>query len=239
MHLACFWKSGLEELSESMHLSKKYLADFPNIPDETKALLEEAVQHLKLATRHHAWSEWNIRSNLSFPMDASPLPETVRAQCSDSSKANSIFLDSTSLLQLRIANKGGASIEEVVASSTMHPGTKQEPIVVDVVPTNKAKKVKKGKGAAAIAGSEKTRNPSLRPATSQSFILRGGEDNIDAQLALAQGNAANLADQPHLSRPLPEILRITSRSAKVNHVLKSILTAPADDKFVIFGTNGR
>ncbi|ORY35479.1 SNF2 family N-terminal domain-domain-containing protein [Naematelia encephala] len=239
LHLACFWYTSPEmNLLGSLEASQAHLNE-AQMTEENRTLLEEAVQQLRSAIEDPVWSEWNSNVHFSLPFDASLLPEVIKVASTRSPNSNPNLVDAGMLLKLRNDNKGGVSLDELSTIAAIELAATS----FAAQPTGKSKTSRGKKLDDGVSSQVKA----PVPVSSETMVASRGKqrttvhdvEGIDEQLQLARSNAAALRERPDhtdLPRPLPERMQTYSRSAKVNYVLHSILSAHEEDKFVIFGS---
>ncbi|WVQ72084.1 hypothetical protein IAR50_001629 [Cryptococcus sp. DSM 104548] len=257
LHLACFWYSARDmDAFECLLRTREWLEKHPNSPGHIREKLEEACWHLERAIKEEGWVEW-MGNAVSMPCDGSFLPPILHQAWSDSLDTKPDMVDVHSLNTLRELNVKGASLQELhmagwasrvekcdwfweVLGKGYMTGQIRELLgdkaAKAAMPKKEKKKEEGKKGvsttiSAAQAPREAPKSPSkLRRGK------KGDGDEIDSRLDEA-GKNARLAKalNDHRPSPLTLSIRTKTRSAKVNFVLRTILAAPAEDKFVIFG----
>lgn len=93
------------------------------------------------------------------------------------------------------------------------------------------------------AAADRPKAPQLKTNAAKPKMMSGKRDKerkadpvIEDRLNEAERNAQLIARPVLGPRPLPSVVATSSRSAKINFVIRTVLTAPATDKFVMFGT---
>ncbi|WVQ80158.1 hypothetical protein IAT38_002263 [Cryptococcus sp. DSM 104549] len=252
LHLACFWYSSREMGADAcLSRTREWLAKHPDAPPATRAHLEEACEHLVTAINTPGWDEW-MTNAISLPLDGSSFPSLIKHAWSDSFDAQPDMVDLHSAMTLRELNERGARLQdlhmegwrmrmekceeflEVLRKEKVSVDREKGKAVDQQVKTAKAKKGgKTAAGTAAQAPTSARQSPIKR-------TYKRKADELDENLNEAQKNAQKMMARlqslrTDVPRPLSAVLQTRFRSAKVNFTIKTILEAPADDKFVIFG----
>lgn len=250
LHLACLWFSSTEMDLEGAigrtesHLRKK------QVTEEQRKGLEEALLHMRRAVLDSPdWSEWMQRAVPSIPYEAGMVPATILDAWSESRHTRPSLVDAASLQIMRQANTRGADVQDIVRSGwderVKHPECEALLAVME-----KAEKEWRSRpnqaNAAHVPGinhhRDDTKAAADKPKAPKLVKRLGKKKNtddvmdIDNALDEAARNAERAAESMRGARPMPGVIQTTSMSAKVNFVIRSILAAPPEDKFVIFGT---
>lgn len=263
LHLACFWYSAKDMgVLECLERSRVHLTDNETLTDEAKVALKEAIYHLERALATPGWHEW-MTNGLSIPFEiGSSLPLVIRQAWSDSMDDNPDVIDANSLEILREANVPGAELHDLHIAGwdnraykwpefgqEMERLEKQEMLAESKKPKTKkptkkketekeSKKTSRAAAANAPTAPSKTLSKQKRLKSVAAPRLLRRKDQLDEHLEEAARNCMNQFHEKardNLPRPLPNVLHTKSRSAKVNYVVQSILSASPTDKFVIFG----
>lgn len=248
-------------VAECLDRTQHHLAVNQIITDAGRKVLEEAVSHLQAALDTPGWQEWMDNGvYIPFEADADTFPPVVRNAWSDSMDTNPDVIDARGMRLLRELNKPGKDLHEIHIDGWTTRADKcpdffeemereekramreeqvqnaylrglQEEQSLEKVRVNKehATKTSAAKKPVAMIKSKpsaKRKSPSKKDALQQR--LDEAASNSEKMSLPAPGSGS-------LPRPLPETVHTKSRSAKVNHVVDTILTSAQDDKYVIFG----
>ena len=244
---------------ECLERSRVHLTDNETLTDEAKVALKEAIYHLERALAMPGWHEW-MTNGLSIPFEiGNSLPFALRQAWSDSMDDKPDVIDAHSLELLREANVPGTELHDLHIAgwdnrATKWPEFRQEMERLEKremrVESKKfvTKKSSKKKDTTKTLKAAAANAPTVAPKTSlrqkrlrsvsAASPSRPRKDQVHEHLEEATRNAANQMlekDLGDLPRPLPNVIHTKSRSAKVNYVVRSILSASQTDKFVIFG----
>lgn len=248
LHLGCLWFSSTDlDLEGAIgrtesHLKKK------KVTDDQRRGLEEALQHMRAAiVDTPEWDEWMSRTVPSVPYDAGELPASILDAWSESPDLSSSLVDGSSLRLLRQANKRGADLRALVREGwderAKHP--QSEALLAIMEKAEKEWRAQPdGKASAPTlthhredtkAAADKPKAPKMMKRLSKK--PSGADDMIiDDALDEAARNAERAAESSRGRRPLVSVVQTTSKSSKINWIIRTLLSAPADDKFIIFGT---
>jgi len=231
LHLACFWFSAPEiGAASALRRTKTYL-DERHFAPSVRSKLEEAVHHLEIAIQTPGWDEW-MRNAVSLPFEAAELSPAIRSAWSDS-PSDSVAIDTHSLLMLREANTRGNLKERLLVMGGYNHAAKL--LSLDPAAGRKGRpKHKSGGDDSGVTTTAASQPAAVSTKASSAKRKRARESSVDIQLDEAALNA-NRAEMANLPRPLPDFLQTTSRSVKINFVIRTILDADPSDQFVIFG----
>ncbi|ODO11128.1 hypothetical protein I350_01731 [Cryptococcus amylolentus CBS 6273] len=258
LHLACFWYSARDmDTFGCLLRTREWLEKHPDRPVHIRERLEEACWHLERAVKEEGWVEW-MGNAISMPCDGSLLPSILKEAWSDSFDTKPDMVDIHSLNILRELNVKGANLQglhmagwasrvekcdwfwEVLGKGYTTAQIRE--LLGDKAPKAarpKKEKTKEDAKKSVTATTTAAQAPREAP-KSPSKPRRGKKsdgDEIDSRLDEA-GKNARLAEALNDNRPtpLPFSIQTKTKSAKVNFVLRTILAAPEEDKFVIFGS---
>ncbi|WVR09439.1 hypothetical protein IAU60_006506 [Kwoniella sp. DSM 27419] len=248
LHLACFWYSahGMDA-DGCLFRTQEWLRRHPEAPDFVTNHLQEACAHLEKALATPGWAEW-MAQGVSMPLEGHFLPSLVKAAWSDSFDSLPDWVDLHSFINLRELNRRGATVHDLHMEGWDYRNSKTEEfsklLMRDMEKHSKAQR--QGKEAAQGLTAAKApvatgKRTARKPGPVSPSKRKRKRDEVDERLDEAERNAAASnslalsARQMNAARPLPEIMYTRSHSAKVNRVIRTILEADKDDKFVIFG----
>ncbi|KAL1413033.1 hypothetical protein Q8F55_000782 [Vanrija albida] len=253
LHLACFWFSSADmDIEGALSRSEKHLEKKGHkLDDRQKQGVIEAINYMRQAIEAPGWSEWFNHAVVSIPYDGSGLPASILDAWSESPDGAPTTIDAHALRLLRGLNQRDSAVADIGRAGWDERA--KRPYADEYAKAmEKAEKKWRADGgedrtlqAASLphhrsdtkAAADKPKAPRVvRPKTGGKGKAKE-EDTVEVQLDLAAANAARAADMSSTRpRPLPSILRTSSESAKSNYVIRSVTSAPEDDKFVIFGT---
>lgn len=233
LHLACFWFSSpdmdadgcLERILESLRQN-------PERDPASLAQLRDAARHLKIALDTPGWTEW-MTNGISIPYDCPQLPVDIRKGFSDSRNGCPDLIDAASLLLLKENNKNGKDVESLLSMAEKQHLFKSQLLMTQAESAEK-KREEKEKKTKLVVHEEKI-TAAKEPVKVRSPAKKRIKKETEEERRLREATVnASLAATAHLPRPLPALITVNSRSAKVNFVTSTILSSP-EDKFVIFG----
>lgn len=153
-------------------------------------------------------------------------------------------IDAHNLQLVRDMNSRGASLSEILQvgweERTFHRATLESLKVMEAAEQAWLRGRKAADSADIVhhrqdkaAAADRTKPPKL----SQTPRKKKAQDDsvIDALLDEAAQNAERMAEASRGPRPLPAVIHTSTRSAKINYVVRAVLAAPPTDKFVMFG----
>ena len=250
LHLACFWYSAREiPVEASLRRTREYLKlKAETLSPEAKEGLEIAASHFERALDFPGWSEW-MHTGISIPCDIDPaeFSETIRHAWSDGFPVNAEALDASSLFKLRGRNTQGRTEDELLAAAIEFKDQKEASFEAKTSKNGKIVQAKKGASLEVEGDGPHVSAPTVGPQLTKSKLetkpkrptkKKKKREEIDLKLEEAVRNAEFLFASPPPPtgpRPLPTVIRMKSRSNKVNHVIDTIRASEMDDKFVIFG----
>ncbi|GMK56187.1 hypothetical protein CspeluHIS016_0300270 [Cutaneotrichosporon spelunceum] len=239
-HLALTWFSSTDmDLEGSIrrtsdHLKKKHR----KLSAERIAAIEKAIEHIREAAETPGWREWMDNGAASLPFSVPTLPLSVAESWSEAPDNEPLLVDAHSLIQMRKLNTRGTPPNKLAMSGWDERAKKPRAQAFSEMMQKAEKSWREG---------ERAKEPDLshhrddkkaaadKPNAPKVIRNRHYKDPIDARLEAAERNAARAANE-HLTRPLPSAITTVSVSNKINWVVRSVLSAPAVDKFLIFAT---
>lgn len=242
LHLACTWFSSSDMgIEAALARTQKYL-DSDKLNDAQRAGCELAVRHMQEALADDGWRQWMASGEASLPYD-SDLPEPVIRAWGHTAAAD--VLDARAMMHVRTANRRAASLASVEKEGhddrarRIKLEQKAEQRDAKAPAKSPASPVKADKGKAAA---ERPKAPRIRRLSAHAHTEHAPSDptTVDSALDEAAANAAanaaaaagEISDAP---RPLPSVVKMQSRSAKINYALRCVLASEPEDRFVIFG----
>jgi len=226
-----------------------------NTPYQFRDMLLEANEHMRRALEEPGWNEWMRNETASAPYDGTALPPALLDGWSLAADSGVPVIDSAALKLICDLNEPGAELSDLIRigwdERAFHPRCQE---LAELMERQEAA-WKAGKRVAAEVDLEHHRDdskaaadrPKMPPIRSRKEkVVRtkrfdvgdlvGLESEMDSRLDEAQRNARRMAAAARGPRPLPSVIPTSTRSAKINFVVGTVLTAPATDKFVMFGT---
>jgi hypothetical protein len=247
LHLACFWYSAPKmDVEECLERTRFHIAGNENLTQIGRTQLEEAVKHLETALSTPGWREW-MTNGVSMPFEVGDtFSQRLRTAWSDSPDDPEV-IDVKSLDILRRLNKKGMQEDQLVQEGYRNKLVKELAMLseLDKVEKKPRPKTKQGfadglDGTILTTAANQPLQATAPPKPKR--VRRTKQEILDERLVVAARNAeaqaiADEMERSELARPLPTTINSRSRSSKVNLVIERILSARAEDKFVIFGDN--
>ncbi|BEI88723.1 uncharacterized protein CcaverHIS019_0200850 [Cutaneotrichosporon cavernicola] len=239
-HLALTWFTSTDmDLEGSIRRTSEHLVKKRDkMSLERIAAIEKAIEHIREAAETPGWREWMDNGAASLPFSVPTLPLAVAESWSEAPDNEPLLVDAHSLIQMRKLNTRG-TMPNKLALSGWDERAKKPRAQAFMEVMQKAEKLWRD--------GERVKEPDLshhrddkkaaadKPNAPKVARNRHYKDPIDARLEAAERNAARVTND-RLPRPLPATITAVSVSNKINWVVRAVLSAPADDKFLIFAT---
>lgn len=239
-HLALTWFTSTDmDLDGSIRRTAQHLEKKRHkMSGERIVAIEKAIEHIREAADTPGWREWMENGAASLPFSVPTLPLAVAESWSEAPDNEPFLVDVHSLIQMRKLNARGAE-PSTLAMTGWDERSKKPRAQAFLEMMQKAEKQWRD--------GERARDPDLsrhrddkkaaadKPNAPKVMRNKRYKDAVDVRLEAAERNAARSANE-HLPRPLPDAITTVSVSNKINWVVRSVLSAPVDDKFLIFAT---
>lgn len=245
MHLALTWFTSVDmDLEGSVRRTAQHLEKKGHkMSREAVAQVERALVHMREALNVPGWFEWMQSGAASIPFSASSLPLSVSESWSEAPDHDPTLVDAHALIQLRKLNTRGAEANTLAMTGWDERAKKPRPqdLLKAMDKAEKAWRDGEAKNNGKVEEIDLAKHRDDKKAAADKPIMpkvarnKHYKDALEASLASAKKNAMR-AENEAISRPLPSVMTTSSVSSKINWVVRTVLTAPAADQFLIFAT---